>query len=208
MPRLFVGTLLPHEEQLHLSGLKKANEDIEEKWQCRVRWVAPSKMHLTWLFIGHVEDEAVAEIKSTLSITVADWMKRSTNAAIELTYNKIEAWASEKRPRVMVATPEDVPETVYSLSDAIKDALLPLCPSDNVDRHESKFKPHITVARFQPVSKRHKHRVGSISLAQLKIADHIFPVEHGINAVTLFESLPDRNKDYQSLTEINLTPLP
>ena len=65
--RLFIGAPLPQQMMEEILSFQQKHQDVE-----RVRWVSRKNLHVTTLFIGHIEANDLAEIQDTLETLCKD----------------------------------------------------------------------------------------------------------------------------------------
>jgi RNA 2',3'-cyclic 3'-phosphodiesterase len=139
--RLFVALEIPSAvreklaaliEELQAAGSKSAQSKM------RPRWVPAENLHLTLKFIGHVEEERVAGIRSEL-------MQVRSAAAVDLRFRRLGFFPNDKRPRVLWAGVE-ASSNLAALAGEI-DARI---EKFGVARETREFAPHLTLARFDP----------------------------------------------------------
>ncbi|PZM77614.1 MAG: RNA 2',3'-cyclic phosphodiesterase [Candidatus Melainabacteria bacterium] len=187
MTRLFVGTFLNAEHAALVEELKHMNSQLSQCWQIKARFVPIPKLHLTWLFIGDVEQSRMEDVKKDLQSALAEW-KKLGNRSFQIQYDQIEVWPSLKAPRVLVLESTTECLQAESLNKTITEGLSKyLEKSDKVQRFK-RFRPHLTVCRFSP---DHKQRdAGNVkrSLSDFEIPDVLFPLTHEISTVSLIES--------------------
>ncbi len=209
MPRLFIGTFLSDQSCQKVLKLAEANAHLSKVWNTKVRWTAADKLHITWLFLGNVKGEVVAEVKAALAECMQG-LKLSGEPLI-LQYEQLELWPNERKARLGVITPHVVPNDIPIIATGLEHALRRFIPKEErAHGHELKtFKPHLTVMRLshdkkhrkshspysEPVSSR-SESVSSHSESQrtrIKFADvrvdrDIFPIAHKIDEIVLIES--------------------
>jgi RNA 2',3'-cyclic 3'-phosphodiesterase len=135
--RLFVGTFLPKSDQDSLGELQEHSEKLAAEWQRKLRWVRPEKLHLTWVFLGSVDEDYIPEIQSKLTALLAE------QPPLDVVYSKPTFWPGPKHARTFVLTPDTVSDEVMNLADRIKRDMKPYA-----EKIEPKYRPHITVMRF------------------------------------------------------------
>jgi 2'-5' RNA ligase len=194
MPRLFIGTFIAADQQERLGQLAAEDEKLSERWHRKLRWVKPKKLHLTWYFLGTVEEPAIPEIRSRLHEAVQE-LKRT-----ELSYESFEVWPSPKMPRQLVLTPPVVPDQVQEIVSAIRDSLKGLVP----DPDYKSFKPHITLMRFDRLAKN-VPKPPPIHLPEEFPPEGIVPIVQKIDEVALIEShLGSRSDEYSAVFSVPL----
>ena len=105
----------------------------------KARWVRPENLHVTLHFLGDVSDVDVAALRRALPSTV------EASRPFLLTFRGVGAFPSAKRPRVLWAGVDPVPDGLVDLHGRLAVALTEQ-GFDTAD--ERAFKPHVTMARF------------------------------------------------------------
>jgi len=151
MARLFIGSFLTEAEAERVSTVTSArvhaltsdkSDDLEN---FNARALPAEKLHITWLFLGEVDDERVKEVSVKLQQTLK---KLGDMAPLEITYDELEIWPEVNRARVAVVTPSLPPPEVQTIAAAIRKEL-----GQFQEQDESKeFKPHVTLFRFSPAA--------------------------------------------------------
>ena len=191
--RLFVATFLSLEQQQALGLLQEEHSRLRDLWQCKLRWVKPIKMHLTWLFLGTVDTRQVPEITGHLKGLAA------TYGLIELQYDHCEFWPSPRKPRQLVLTPQIVPPQAQKLGQDIKGRLAHLAAKE--DKHS--FAPHITLLRLEQADNRGGFRGFPVPLEipGWFHLDQTLPVTQTISAICLVESHVGQLADQYTIME-------
>src|SRR5271156_497063 len=99
MSRLFLGTFLPSEMQAVLGEVAQLNKELDKSWQCNLRWVREEKLHLTWLFLGKVEETRLPDLDSE---TLTLLKKRPKIKEITINYDSLQVWYSRGVPQLIV----------------------------------------------------------------------------------------------------------
>ena len=131
--RLFVALDLPEAVRHALAELIA---NLKPKSQ-GARWVQPENLHITLKFIGHVGNEKLSPIQSTLSSI-------HTAQPIELRFRGIGFFPNERRPRAFWCGVAGSPNLAELAAD-IDRALVPL----GIEAETRPFTPHLTLARFK-----------------------------------------------------------
>lgn len=181
MPRLFVGTFLSEEGSDRLTKLSRDNSHLAETWRAKIRWTHRNKLHITWVFLGDVNEHAIPHVISGLKDAIDSISLEKKPLA--LSYDRIEVWPNERKARLAVLTPHSTPDDVFKLDDAIKGAVAKFI-SPEQQQHEFKtFRPHITMLRFPD-----GQRSFNVQLSDFRLGDSILPIPHEINEVHLIQS--------------------
>ena len=203
MSRLFVGTFLDHEDQEKLSILRDQNSHLDELWQRKTRWVRASKLHLTWLFLGNVQDELIPKVAQTLDKVLKD-RRRVGSEKIALSFSKIEVWPAPRKPRMIVLSNNPTPIAVSSLARTIRTGLIPFYTEEAEQEENRDFRPHITLVRLdrrnEEQPKTYPNIAPKVDAGAIHNLKDLLPVELEIKNVCLIQShLGKGSNDYEIL---------
>lgn len=189
-----------------------------------MRFVKEANLHLTWAFIGEVEEEKVPAIQEVLKqeikflqdgsalkkslavafpglesprqkepldsdITSLDLAESNPELAakkalsIDLQYDFIEAWPTTFAGRVLVATPEVVPDQILRIGMSLRSALTQYATADREEPRNLLFRPHVTIARLNPPENFGDGKV-------LEVVSKLLPIKHHIDSMHLIKSDP------------------
>jgi len=133
--RCFVGL------NLDIAGVRRV---VEVMGQARplpgsaaLRWVVPTKLHVTLKFWGEIDRALVPAIKDALSALSVG------RATPQLVFSGFSAFPSENAARVLFAKTEDVGGEAAKLAAAIDEIGEQL----GLTRESRRYHPHLTVAR-------------------------------------------------------------
>jgi 2'-5' RNA ligase len=105
-----------------------------------VKWVEADNLHVTLLFLGEVDERAVADVCRA----VADCTQ--SHAPFTMSVEKAGCFPTPRRPRVIWVGVGDGVQQICALHDALEPPLLELgC----YRREERKYTPHITLGRVR-----------------------------------------------------------
>ena len=172
MARIFIGTFLDAVQQNKLSNLLAGNGALESYWPQKIRIVKPSKLHLTWVFLGDQHNEIIPEIQNVLSGIL------QKKKSMSLSYDKGEFWPNSKKAHLFVLTPNLVPKEIDEFGLELRDAFGKYL----IKRENNAFHPHITLMRFPEQKKDELVVPDWLRLNQL------LPLHHIIDKVELIES--------------------
>jgi 2'-5' RNA ligase len=187
--RLFVGSFLAETERACLVELRACDQQLSAEWSRRLRWVTAEKMHLTWIFLGHVEEKFVDEICERLNGIAESHRKTAVD------YTDVEFWPSPKLARHLVLTPAKVPAEVLAIAKHTKETL-----SDYVDKPETRpYRPHVTLLNLDSGPKM------SLAIPDYLSIDNCLPLRQNLAKIDLIESRLGRGSDaYTSLKTFEL----
>jgi len=83
LKRLFLGTFLPDEDKLRLKEVQNANENLPERFRAKVRWVNDQKLHLTWLFLGNLEEDAIERLQQKIAFALEHYQSDEVSTAVK-----------------------------------------------------------------------------------------------------------------------------
>lgn len=191
--RLFVGTFLSPDQQELLGELNRHGDRLTAAWGCRLRWVRPAKLHMTWLFLGSVNPELISEIHARLGGIAG------RHRSIEVAYDRIEFWPDARRPRQLVMTPAAVPESVGSLAVSIRSELKEFTAKPE----DRPFRPHLTLLRFDRGSfaARAAGARARLSLPEWLETSGFLPLVQGMSEIALVESHLGKGADEYEVLE-------
>ncbi|MCE3234172.1 MAG: 2-5 ligase [Vampirovibrio sp.] len=162
-------------------------ETIGARTGKRVKWVPPDQWHLTWLFLGAVEHEAIEPIKADLTEALS--VVKPVPAELE----EVVFWPKPRKANLIVCRLKHDPKLLR-----VWDALckgLPAYPADKA------FKPHITLARLKEEQTRPQNQKTPWGFSPLE------PSSWLIDSVTLYQSLlTPAGPVYTPLHRVSLTP--
>jgi 2'-5' RNA ligase len=155
LKRLFLGTFLPDEDKLRLKEVRDANENLAESFfRSKVRWVNDQKLHLTWLFLGDLEDEVIDKLQSKLVLVLKDYQSNKKELLKELLYDHLEIWFARGLPRHLVLAPSFVPPNTLNLIEQIRAHCAEFVHETYQAQAVGKYRPHITLLRFEKAGTR------------------------------------------------------
>jgi 2'-5' RNA ligase len=144
---------LPLSEEMH-DHLWRVEQKLKREISGRaVRWVSPSKIHLTLFFLGDILPEQLPEIKEALAV-VAHNVPPFT-----ATVKGLGVFPHPGRPRVLWVGMEDPKDQLTLLHSAVNEALA----SVGFTPETRPFTPHLTVGRVRRrVSRADSRRIGEV----------------------------------------------
>ena len=131
--RLFVALDLPDQVRHSIAELIAK---LQPKSRA-ARWIKPENLHITLKFIGHVGNEKLSPIQSTLSSIHAE-------QPVELHFRGMGFFPNEHHPRAFWCSIASSPN-LAELAANIDRALAPL----GIEAETRPFTPHLTLARFK-----------------------------------------------------------
>lgn len=206
MPRLFVGTFLPENQQSELAGIKEKNQELQEKWEQRVSFVGRGNFHITWLFLGEIEKKRIPRLSKELAILVNRVDRKDfAPGPLSIKYDKLELWPSPQIARLGVITSHVVAKEIRLLANSICTGLEPFIERVGKNHKQKDFKPHITVMRLRGAGKRQTNHSRIFDVGEMHGFEQLLPFVQSLDHVSLIESdLRSGRPDYTSLTDIKL----
>ena len=152
-------------------GIERVQHDLKQS-RADVRWIEPSRIHLTLKFFGNIDEEACDEIMDAVGKAV------SGVEPFTLNVKGLSAFPGWKNPRVVWLGVEDGGGVVKPLQRAIEECLQEI----GYPREARDFKPHLTVGRVR--SGRGKPEL----LRRMEDLLHINLGEFRVERLVLFKS--------------------
>ena len=149
------------------------------------RYEAAEKLHITLAFLGYVPATRYDEVAAAVAAIP------TACASFSIALDKLGAFPNERRPRIAFIGARDQGPSFRALAQRVRDAYRAL-------GFDFKDDPvaHVTIARIKAPRR---------PLPLVEFA----PIELCVDALTLFESLPDKANNtsrYESLARVVLTP--
>jgi RNA 2',3'-cyclic 3'-phosphodiesterase len=177
--RLFVGIELDEEARARCASV---SEELR-KAGLSARYEAPEKLHVTLAFLGFVQASRLDEILAPLHDIA------SASLPFSLSLDKVGAFPHERRPRIVYAGAREQGARFRALAESMRNAYAALGFEFKNDAIA-----HVTLARVKE-SKR------ALSLIEFS------PIPLQIQALALFESLPDPARTTSRYEVITTAPL-
>jgi 2'-5' RNA ligase len=105
-----------------------------------VKWVEPTNLHLTLLFLGEVDEREIPPVCQAVADVTAKQM------AFSMTVESAGCFPNSRRPRVLWVGISTGSQEVCTLHDALE---LPLLELGCYRREDRKYTPHITLGRIK-----------------------------------------------------------
>lgn len=165
--------------------IRKICDDLKEKigTRAQVRYDNPKNYHITFFFLGEVNDNLIREIYESLNESLE-------NKFGELNFlcNGFGGFPDLKNPKVVFLKCENAENKISELSKSIDNILA----SFDFQR-DKKFHPHITLARI-------KSRIDLDELSAKKIS-----VKFSVSKLSVMQSiLSDKGAEHKEIFAINL----
>lgn len=201
MPRVFVGSFLSPEDQQRLVRFTERNTHLSQAWGRKIRWVRSEKLHMTWLFIGSVEDAHVPNIQHDLRRTIENFLRTTALASIDLSFTRAEIWPNKRKPRQLVLVTDVIPPVVSDVARDIKKALRSYITEEQKEKDDRPYRPHITLGRFDQPNRGSHPAALEISLID---ATDILPLGQHFRTISLIESFLGPKGEYQPIMNLGL----
>lgn len=183
--RLFIGTMLPGDDQDRIAQLAIKTDPITSK---SIRFVRPEKLHLTWCFFGDLKADLIEVVTQRISATLTGCTQTS------ITFTKASLFPSDRNPHALVL----LPETRSIDFNNFTDKLLPALTSFRQKPEARGFNPHITILRLPKDTNKTSIKPEDFSWQGL------LPLTLIVNRVCLIESHLGTANDYRILKEFSL----
>jgi 2'-5' RNA ligase len=177
--RLFVGIAL---DDATRAACAVASEQLRNTGFA-AKYEAPEKLHVTLAFLGNVAPSGCAEVVRALFAAAA----RVAPFTVDL--DKFAAFPHERKPRVAYIGAREQGPGFRALAASVRGAYVALGFT-----FESDPVAHVTVARVKPPQR---------PLPSVEFA----PIPLQVERLTLFESLPDREKRTSRYESVEIAPL-
>jgi len=132
--RIFLGTFIQNSEiktDIFLESFFPENQ---------LRAVKRENLHLTWKFIGDVDEDELEKIKIILDSTL------NYPLDVKLRFDRFEIWPNLNNPRQLVLTGNDLNGNATQIYKNLNNSLAKI-----VKKEKRAFRPHITFARFKNI---------------------------------------------------------
>lgn len=182
--RTFICIELPQEIQDDIAALQHAVKPMGRG----VRWVPPRSIHLTFKFLGDVEQDQLGEIETAV--------KEACNhiSPFALQVDKTGAFPTFKRPRIYWIGFRSVPDRMLRLQSAIENELCKI----GFAKEKRKFTPHLTIGRV-------KYGDGVREISHYLQNNSFESVSFDVESVTIMKSeLSSAGAKYTPLAKIQL----
>ena len=184
--RLFVGTFVSSSDRQRVANFQRNNQRLQESFN--LRWVKPTKLHLTWNFLGETNEDRLPGIKAAVTDALQCFAQEQTDSAPLPAVSFVHAvfWPDSKHPKLLVVLPEQTSAQFnrlgellreYTLKESLKNDPTPQSSFQSTSQTSERFntfKPHVTIARMpKPGSGLHlkiEDFVGLESLTPLQLA--------------------------------------
>ncbi len=210
MPKLFIGTFLSQSDQKTLAALPGSNAHLDSLWARKLRWVRPVNLHITWLYLGAVEQSLVSKVNSTLHKIIYERNKIvEDRAPIQVDFSKPAVWPDSRKARVLVVESHPVSAQVEQLARSIRTGLIPFYSEVTEKEHNQEFRPHVTLMRLDrrvetPAEKLSFHRVDmKVDPNEINSLDEVLPIRLTVKTVCVVES-DGKGGDYKILETVPL----
>jgi 2'-5' RNA ligase len=159
LARLFVGTFLDQSEAARIGRFASVNLEkccALQQSGPRPKFLRTEKLHMTWLFLGETAASNVEPVKNWLEAEIEP-LKNKFGQSLDCTvdYTKLECWPEKRATRVLVARPEEAPETVAEIGkhlhlcfEEYRRSNPAIFAASAKEERFVEFKPHLTLIRF------------------------------------------------------------
>lgn len=146
--RAFLAAPIATELRERVSAIQQQLRDVVAPGpgrRMRITWVKPATIHLTFKFLGEIDDDAVEALRASVSAVIDGC------PAIEIPLETIGAFPRVQAPRALWIGPppdwdsRDEAKRALALAASIDDA----CSKFAVPRDTHPWRPHLTIARVR-----------------------------------------------------------
>jgi 2'-5' RNA ligase len=189
LKRLFVGTFLAEEDRERIREARISLEPVlQEKWKCRLRWVRPEKLHMTWLFLGDCDAEQEKTIANRLDeITKVNTLGAEASV---IDFDRFDFFPSKSKRSCTALLPSNVPDDFSAVARTLRRSLHEFCEK----KESQELRPHLTIFRFERTDRR------KYTFPEELDASVITPVKLDVSSLALICShLGSSKDDYEVL---------
>jgi 2'-5' RNA ligase len=185
--RLFIAIELP--ERIH-QVLQQLQSQLKHPTSS-VKWSNPKNTHLTLKFLADTPVDKIPDIKDILTSAFSNL--DSFNLSLE---NKIEAFPSIKRPRVLWIGIKEGADIVKKIQKQLEENLARL----GFNKEKRKFTPHLTLGRTKYLKSKEEYIE---SIKKVSLEEQVF---FTADKIILYQStLTEKGPVYCCLHTINLS---
>ena len=146
--------------------------DREPSKAIRIAWVQPSSIHLTMRFLGDTDEQLIDPMREAMATV------RRSHPAIQIPIDRLQAFPSLQRPRVLWVGPSEA----WLKSDEAKQltalhrAIEACCRSLGFTTEDKPFTPHLTVARIKAGDREVGQRLAQSGLCDRALSGGVITV--------------------------------
>ncbi|MGN1402654.1 MAG: RNA 2',3'-cyclic phosphodiesterase [Bacillus sp. (in: firmicutes)] len=184
-PHYFIAVAFTKEEKLQLTA-KVDETSIRGAFK---RWVHPSDIHLTLVFIGSAEREKLEKVMDQVEVMLLGQEK------FVMTITGFSYFGRKENPRVFFALPQSE-EKLHNIQRVVASS----CRNEGIAFDEKPFKPHLTLARKYIAKEK-------LTDNQLAALNELFqpPMPLEVKKICLYETQQDQTPKYKEVKSIYLT---
>lgn len=190
MPGIRSFIAVPLERQLY-QHIAEISQMLKESVHGGVSWVQPASIHLTLKFLGEIQRDKIAEVKSALQAVVPKFEQ------FELNVVGLGCFPNKNRPRV-VWVGLQAPVELDHLQKSVEDACFEL----GFEREQRRFSPHLTLGRVKPYAR--PEDIHSLQQALERIATFNPGATHAREVVLFQSDLQPSGAIYTPLVSVQL----
>lgn len=192
--RLFVGVPLPSKFQSIVADYVRKRQQEKFLHSSRLRWTPSKNLHITLCFIGYVEEICLTAITAVLEEITRE------QKPFSLEYTGISWGPPVVRPRMvwgMFAKSIQVALLSRRLAQSLSKQLTQTAGRPINLMEERPIVPHVTIARFRPISRRSAPVLPTLEVARSQMA---------VSFLVLYESkLTRKGASYRQLAVFSLS---
>jgi len=133
--RLFIASFIPQ------TLMEKHLDEIQKKFEGKInaKWVEPHNLHVSYKFLGNVNEENIPEIKKALRF----YLQRYDHP---IYFNSLECMPSIEKPRVLHTRIFSPDNKVVKIFNEIEKVMTRKFEYPN---EKGRYKPHLSIARIK-----------------------------------------------------------
>jgi 2'-5' RNA ligase len=146
--RLFVGTFIELPERKSIELFQESNVGLQLESGATINWSPAAKLHITWCFLGDVDDNKVSLVKEGVDGALQELKLRrgEESSPKSLLFTRMAFWPKAKFPHIIVLRPDRTDKYFAELANLVRTKTQPFL---KVAGEQKEFRAHITLARVQ-----------------------------------------------------------
>lgn len=135
--RVFIGTFVPQSLlEKHIIGIKENFDKVSTH-----KWVEYDNLHISYKFLGNIDEEKIPELKSALSHI----LKRYDSP---IYFNKLACIPNHNNPRALYSKIYSPKKLVHHIFDSIEKITT---TQFDFPKEKRRFTPHLTLSRIKQI---------------------------------------------------------
>jgi len=202
--RLFIGTFLEPPERAAIERFQIGNANRQLNQSATINWTLPTKLHITWCFLGDVDEKNIAAVKNGIESALEEIkaLRSQESTCPLITFSRIAFWPKSKNPNVIVLRPDktEAEKATYFVELA---RLLRAKTANFVTNlsDQKEFRAHLTLGRVrrESLSDENYSEISTLSHLKFQELEQLLPVKVQIKRIELIESSQKILGGYRSL---------